>query len=123
MTANENQEMQVDVAHEAWQGTQVEAALSEADAGDFLPEKEMAEKLNQLGKRNKVEMDGWAQENHEAIQELNRIVEEHGLLSDDLSKAEQIMERVRKGEEVLHSLDDVERELSLDAPRSITDVV
>jgi len=65
VTANENQEMQVDVAHEAWQGTQVEAALSEADAGDFLPEKEMAEKLNQLGKRNKVEMDGWAQENHE----------------------------------------------------------
>ena len=122
VTANENQEMQVDVAHEAWQGTQVEAALSEADAGDFLPEKEMAEKLNQLGKRNKVEMDGWAQENHEAIQELNRIVEEHGLLSDDLSKAEQIMERVRKGEEALHSLDDVERELSLDAPRSITDV-
>lgn len=122
VTSNENQEMQVDVAHEAWQGTQVEAALSEADAGDFLPEKEMAEKLNQLGKRNKVEMDGWAQENHEAIQELNRIVEEHGLLSDDLSKAEQIMEIVRKGEEVLHSLDDVERELSLDAPRSITDV-
>ncbi|MDH0939227.1 type II toxin-antitoxin system CcdA family antitoxin [Aeromonas caviae] len=114
--------MQVDVAHEAWQGAQVEAALSEADAGDFLPEKEMAEKLNQLGKRNKVEMDGWAQENHEAIQELNRIVEEHGLLSDDLSKAEQIMERVCKGEEVLHSLDDVERELSRDAPRSITDV-
>lgn len=122
VTANENQEMQGDLDREAWQNAQVEAALSEADAGDFLPEKDMAEKLNQLGKRNKVEMDGWAQENHEAIQELNRMVEEQGLLSDDLSKAEQIMERVRKGEEVLHSLDDVERELSLDAPRSITDV-
>jgi hypothetical protein len=32
------------------------------------------------------------------------------------------MERVRKGEEVLHSLDDVERELSRDDPRCITDV-
>ncbi|MGN5064905.1 type II toxin-antitoxin system CcdA family antitoxin [Aeromonas sp. 6P] len=114
MTENENQEMQVDVAHEAWQGEQVEAALSEADVGDFLPEKEMAEKLNQLGKRNKVEMDGWAQENYEAIQELNRMVEERGLFSDGLSKVEQTMERVRKGEEVLHSLDDVERELGLD---------
>lgn len=64
--------------HEAWQSEQVEAALSEADAGDFMPEKDMAAKLNQL------------------------------------VKAEQIMERVRKGEEVLRSLDDVERELGLD---------
>lgn len=74
MTANENQDMH----HEAWQSEQVEAALSEADAGDFMPEKDMAAKLNQL------------------------------------VKAEQIMERVRKGEEVLRSLDDVERELGLD---------
>ena len=99
---------------EAWQSAQVEAALSEADAGDFVPEKDMAAKLNQLGKRKKAEADGWAQDNHEAIQELNRMVEERGLFSDGLFKIEQIMERVRKGEEVLHSLDDVERELSLD---------
>ena len=107
---------------EAWQSAQVEAALSEADAGDFVPEKDMVAKLNQLGKRKKAEADGWAQDNHEAIQELNRMVEERGLFSDGLFKIEQIMERVRKGEEVLHSLDDVERELSRDDPRCITDV-
>ncbi len=110
MAVNENQYMH----HEAWQSEQVEVALSEADAGDFVPEKDMAAKLNQLGKRKKAETDGWAQDNREAIQELNRMVEERGLFSDGLFQAEQIMERVRKGEEVLHSLDDVERDLGLD---------
>jgi RHH-type transcriptional regulator, rel operon repressor / antitoxin RelB len=33
---------------EAWQLAQIEAALSEADAGDFMPEKEMVAKFNQL---------------------------------------------------------------------------
>jgi post-segregation antitoxin (ccd killing protein) len=37
-----------------------------------------------LGKRKKAEADGWAQDNHEAIQELNRMVEERGLFSDGL---------------------------------------
>ena len=96
---------------EAWQSAQVEAALSEADAGDFVPEKIWRRSSISWASGKKAEADGWAQDNHEAIQELNRMVEERGLFSDGLFKIEQIMERVRKGEEVLHSLDDVEREL------------
>lgn len=70
-------------SRESWQRSQVEAALIEADAGDFVPEKEMAAKFNRLGKRKKAETDGWARDNYEAIQELNRIVEDRGLFSDD----------------------------------------
>nr|AEW70663.1 hypothetical protein [Aeromonas hydrophila] len=36
-----NQAIQDYLAREAWQITEVEAALREADAGDFVPEKEM----------------------------------------------------------------------------------
>lgn len=93
------------VVREAWQIAQIEAALSEADAGDFVPETEMAAKFN------RAEDEGLS---HEKIQELNRITEDHRLLSDDWKEAEQIMERVNKGEEVLYSLSDVERELGLD---------
>ena len=38
-----------DLAHEAWQAEQIEAALSEADAGDFVPEMEMAAKFSRWG--------------------------------------------------------------------------
>lgn len=48
MTENENQEMQGNVAYEAWQGAQVEAALMEADAGDFVLEKDMLAKFYRL---------------------------------------------------------------------------
>ncbi len=68
--------MQGDLDQEAWERSHIEAALSEADTGDFLPEKEMAAKFNQLGQRKNAEADRWKLENHEAIQELNRIVEE-----------------------------------------------
>ena len=37
------------LAREAWQITEVEAALREADAGDFVPEKEMMAKFNRWG--------------------------------------------------------------------------
>ena len=106
--------MQGDLDQEAWERAHIEAALSEADTGDFLPEKEMAAKFNQLGQRKNAEADRWKLENHEAIQELNRIVEERGLFSDGLFDVEQVMERVSNGEETLHSLDDVERELGFD---------
>ncbi|RWT68769.1 hypothetical protein DN604_23105, partial [Aeromonas caviae] len=54
----------------------------------------MAAKFNQLGQRKNAEADRWKLENHEAIQELNRIVEERGLFSDGLFDVEQVMERV-----------------------------
>lgn len=41
-----NQAIQDYLAREAWQITEVEAALREADAGDFVPEKEMMAKFN-----------------------------------------------------------------------------
>lgn len=87
----------MNASRDVWQIAQVEAALNEADAGDFVPESEMAAKLDQLG-----------------IQELNRITDDHRLLSDDWKEAEQIMEIVRQGEEALYPLSDVERELGLD---------
>jgi predicted transcriptional regulator len=37
------------LAREAWQVAEVEAALCEADAGDFVPEKEMMAKFNRWG--------------------------------------------------------------------------
>lgn len=110
--------MQGDLDQEAWERSHIEAALSEADTGDFLPEKEMAAKFNQLGQRKNAEADRWKRENNEAIQELNRMVEERGLFSDELLKVEKIMERVLKGEEKLFSLEDVERELGLDGETS-----
>jgi len=47
--------MQGDLDQEAWERSHIEAALSEADTGDFLPEKEMAAKFNQLGQRKNAE--------------------------------------------------------------------
>ena len=44
-----NQAIQDYLAREALQITEVEAALREADAGDFVPEKEMMAKFNRLG--------------------------------------------------------------------------
>lgn len=44
-----NQAIQDYLAREAWQIAQIEAALSEADAGDFVPEVEMAAKFNRWG--------------------------------------------------------------------------
>ena len=44
-----NQAIQDYLAREAWQITEVEAALREADAGDFVPEKEMMAKFNRWG--------------------------------------------------------------------------
>ena len=44
-----NQAIQDYLAREAWQIAEVEAALREADAGDFVPEKEMMVKFNRLG--------------------------------------------------------------------------
>lgn len=41
-----NQAIQDYLAREAWQVAEVEAALCEADAGDFVPEKEMMAKFN-----------------------------------------------------------------------------
>ena len=41
-----NQAIQDYLAREAWQIAEVEAALREADAGDFVPEKEMMAKFN-----------------------------------------------------------------------------
>ena len=44
-----NQAIQDYLAREAWQIAEVEAALREADAGDFVPEKEMMAKFNRGG--------------------------------------------------------------------------
>ena len=44
-----NQAIQDYLAREAWQITEVEAALREADAGDFVPETEMMAKFNRWG--------------------------------------------------------------------------
>ena len=44
-----NQAIKDYLAREAWQITEVEAALREADAGDFVPEKEMMAKFNRWG--------------------------------------------------------------------------
>jgi RHH-type rel operon transcriptional repressor/antitoxin RelB len=44
-----NQAIQDYLAREAWQITEVEAALHEADAGDFVSEKEMMAKFNRWG--------------------------------------------------------------------------
>mgnify|MGYP003539419888 FL=1 len=44
-----NQAIQDYLAREAWQITEVEAALREADAGDFVPEKEMMAKFKRWG--------------------------------------------------------------------------
>ena len=44
-----NQAIQDYLAREAWQISEVEAALREADAGDFVPEKEMMAKFNRWG--------------------------------------------------------------------------
>ena len=44
-----NQAIKDYLAREAWQITEVEAALREADAGDFEPEKEMMAKFNRWG--------------------------------------------------------------------------
>ena len=44
-----NQAIQDYLAREAWQIAEVEAALSEADAGDFVPEKEMMANFNRWG--------------------------------------------------------------------------
>ena len=41
-----NQAIQDYLAREAWQIAEVEAALLEADADDFVPEKEMMAKFN-----------------------------------------------------------------------------
>ncbi|HCB1556185.1 TPA: CopG family ribbon-helix-helix protein [Enterobacter asburiae] len=41
-----NQAIQDYLAREAWQIAQIEAALNEADSGDFVPEKEMMAKFN-----------------------------------------------------------------------------
>ena len=44
-----NQAIQDYLAREAWQITEVEAALRDADAGDFVSEKEMMAKFNRWG--------------------------------------------------------------------------
>ncbi len=44
-----NQAIQDYLAREAWQIAEVEAALREADAGDFVPEKERMAKFNRWG--------------------------------------------------------------------------
>ena len=44
-----NQAIKDYLAREAWQITEVEAALREADAGDFVSEKEMMAKFNRWG--------------------------------------------------------------------------
>ncbi|MGL6408514.1 CopG family ribbon-helix-helix protein [Aeromonas veronii] len=44
-----NQAIQDYLAREAWQIAQIEAALIEADSGDFVPEKEMAAKFSRWG--------------------------------------------------------------------------
>jgi predicted transcriptional regulator len=44
-----NQAIKDYLAREAWQITEVEAALREADAGDFVSEKEMRAKFNRWG--------------------------------------------------------------------------
>ena len=44
-----NQAIQDYLAREAWQITEVEAALREANAGDFVPEKEMMAQFNRWG--------------------------------------------------------------------------
>ena len=41
-----NQAIQDYLAREAWQIAQIEAALIEADAGDFVPEKELGAQVN-----------------------------------------------------------------------------
>lgn len=75
----------------------IEAALSEADTGDFCRKRDGSE-VQSVGPAEKREADRWKLENHEAIQELNRIVEERGLFSDGLFDVEQVMERVSNGE-------------------------
>ena len=44
-----NQAIQDYLAREAWQIAQIEAALIEADSGDFVPAKEMAAKFSRWG--------------------------------------------------------------------------
>ncbi len=44
-----NQAIQDYLAREAWQVAQIEAALIEADAGDFMPATDMAAKFNRWG--------------------------------------------------------------------------
>ncbi|QHB84890.1 ribbon-helix-helix protein, CopG family (plasmid) [Aeromonas veronii] len=44
-----NQAIKDYLAREVWQITEVEAALREADAGDFVSEKEMMAKFNRWG--------------------------------------------------------------------------
>ena len=44
-----NQAIKDYLAREAWQITEVEAVLREADAGDFVSEKEMMAKFNRWG--------------------------------------------------------------------------
>ena len=44
-----NQAIQDYLAREAWQIAEVEAALREANAGDFVPEKEMMAQFNRWG--------------------------------------------------------------------------
>ena len=44
-----NQAIKDYLAREAWQISEVEAALREADAGDFVSEKEMMAKFNRWG--------------------------------------------------------------------------
>ncbi len=44
-----NQAIQDYLSREAWQIAEVEAALREADAGDFVSEKEMMAKFNRWG--------------------------------------------------------------------------
>ena len=44
-----NQAIQDYLAREAWQISQIEAALIEADSGDFVPKKEMAAKFSRWG--------------------------------------------------------------------------
>ena len=44
-----NQAIKDYLAREAWQITEVESALREADAGDFVSEKEMMAKFNRWG--------------------------------------------------------------------------
>jgi predicted transcriptional regulator len=44
-----NQAIQDYLDREAWQITEIEAAIREADAGDFVPENEMAAKFQRWG--------------------------------------------------------------------------
>jgi predicted transcriptional regulator len=44
-----NQAIQDYLDREAWQITEIEAAIREADAGDFVPENEMVAKFQRWG--------------------------------------------------------------------------